>query len=208
MKKITLPKFSKIFFIISGVLLFIYFLLSVLEKLNIYIYWAGISTQEILPSAKILLILSLTSAFTVLMFKKIRHKALRIALAVIISVSSLVYCIMVDFSELSDSKYYEYTSDDKSHHIVVNEWSWLLAGGGRVYEKTSFCTIKRLATILQMTAFVRYQRTLFTLFGTKTTLNYTMLFLAAWIANRCIKLLKWNMQNKTFINTSTFQRKK
>ena len=54
MKKITLPKFSKIFFIISGVLLFTYFLLSVLEKLNIYIYWAGTSTQEILPSAKIL----------------------------------------------------------------------------------------------------------------------------------------------------------
>lgn len=144
MKKITLPKFPKIFFIISGVLLFIYFLLSVLEKLNIYIYWAGISTQEILPSAKILLILSLTSAFTVLMFKKIRHKALCIALAVIISVSSLVYCIMVDFSELSDSKYYEYTSDDKSHHIVVNEWSWLLAGGGRIYEKTSFCTMKKV----------------------------------------------------------------
>ena len=43
-----------------------------------------------------------------------------------------------------DATYFEYTSDDKKHTIVVNEGSFILWGCGDIYEKTSFCTMQKV----------------------------------------------------------------
>ena len=145
MKKAIFPKFSKITFIIAFVLLFANLLISGLEKLGVYIYFSVISTQEIIPSVKILCVVLLSCALAVFIFNNINNKVLCIILTVIISVLALAYCGLICFSELSfESKYYEYTSDYDDHRIVVSESSWLLAGGGTVYEKTSFCTMKEV----------------------------------------------------------------
>ena len=42
------------------------------------------------------------------------------------------------------NRYFEYTSNDQKHEIVVNEKSFLLGGWGDIYEKTSFCTMKKV----------------------------------------------------------------
>lgn len=145
MKKFIFPKFSKITFIIAFVLFFTNFLISGLEKLGVYIYFSVISTQEIIPSVKILCVILLSCALAVFIFNNINNKVLCIILTVIISVLALAYCGLICFSELSfESKYYEYTSDYNDHRIVVRESTWLLAGGGTVYEKTSFCTMKEV----------------------------------------------------------------
>lgn len=145
MKKSIFPKFSKITFIIAVVLLFANLLISGLEKLGVYIYFSVISTQEIIPSVKILCVVLLSCALAVFIFNNINNKVLCIILTVIISVLALAYCGLICFSELSfGSKYYEYTSDYDDHRIVVSESSWLLAGGGTIYEKTSFCTMKEV----------------------------------------------------------------
>lgn len=143
MKKIILPKFSKITFIFSAILLGIYFLISNLEKADTYVYLFGLGTREILPSAKILCIALLTSALAVLIFKNIRREALSIILTVVVSVCALWYCTLICFSSfLLESKYYEYKSDDNSHHIVVREIAGFHEVDGIIYEKTSVCTMK------------------------------------------------------------------
>ena len=141
MKKIIFPKFSKIALIISTILIAIYSLLTILKKFNIYIYFLGIGTHEFIPFITIPCAILLISAITVLLYKNFRHKILAVLLAVIISFFTFSY-MLVDAAFSPSSKYFEYTSDDKKHSIVVNEQSFLLSGGGAIYEKTSFCTMK------------------------------------------------------------------
>ncbi len=143
MKKIIFPKFSKIAFIISGVLLCICFLIRILEKFNIYIYLLGVGTQEILPFITIPCVALLISAFTVLLYKNISRKTLVVPLTIIISFFIFSY-MLVDYAFSPSSEYFEFKSNDKKHSIVVNEKSFLLSGGGVIYEKTSFCTMKRV----------------------------------------------------------------
>lgn len=193
MKKSIFPKFSKITFIIAVVLLFANLLISGLEKLGVYIYFSVISTQEIIPSVKILCVVLLSCALAVFIFNNINNKVLCIILTVIISVLALAYCGLICFSELSfGSKYYEYTSDYDDHSIVVNESSWLLAGGGAVCEKISFCTMKEVGNYSTDDGFDHFQKVLISLCGMRIASNCTTLFLMHRMINRCIKLLKWN----------------
>ena len=147
MKKIVFPRFSKIALSIAVVLLLVNCLLRSLEKTGVHIYFSVMSTREISPNVEILCIVLLVIAFVVLIFNNIHCRGLCIALTVIISFLILIFCMLICFSSLSfESKYYEFTSDYNDHCIVVNESPWLLGGGGTIYEKTSFCTIKEIGT--------------------------------------------------------------
>lgn len=143
MKKIILPKFSKITFIISGVLFCIYILIRSLAKFDISLYFLGVGTQEIMPFITMPCVAFTISAIAVLLYKNIGHKTLVAWLSIVISFLVLLY-MLIDYSFSPSSKYFEYTSDDQKHHIVVNERSFLLGGWGDIYEKNSFCTMKRV----------------------------------------------------------------
>ena len=143
MKKIILPKFSKIAFIISGVLLCIYILIRSLAKFDICIYFLGVGTQESMPFITMPCVAFTISAVAVLLYKNIGHKTLVTSLTIVISFLILSY-MLIDYAFAPSSKYFEYTSDDKNHQIVVNECSFLLGGWGDIYEKTSFCTMKKV----------------------------------------------------------------
>ena len=143
MKKTVLPKFSKIAFIISGVLLCVYLLISILVKFNIYVYLLGVGTREIISFITTPCVALLISAFAVLLYKNISRKTLVVPLTIIISFFVFSY-MLADYVFSPSSEYFEYTSDDKNHHIVVDERSFLLGGWGDIFEKTSFCTMKRV----------------------------------------------------------------
>ena len=143
MKKIVIPKFSKVSLIISIILFCAYLFIRILIKFNTYIYLFGVSTQEIMPFITMPCVAFTMSAVAVLLYKNIGHKILVASVAVILSVFVLWY-MLIGYAFSPYSKYFEYMSDDKEHHIVVNECSFLRAGWGYIYEKTSFCTMKKV----------------------------------------------------------------
>ncbi len=143
MKKSIFPKFSKIAFIISGVLLCVYLLIRILVKFNIYIYLFKLGIEVIIPIITVLGVALLLSAISALFYKNTKHKTL-VALTATIFSFLILSCLSMFFLFTADDTYFEYTSDDKKHCIVVNEGFFLLSGYGDIYEKTSFCTMQRV----------------------------------------------------------------
>lgn len=143
MKKVILPHYSKIAFIVSGVLLGIYCIIKILMSLNIHVYFSGVGTQEIIPIIISLGIVVFISALSVLFYKNAKHKTLAVMTTVVLSFLILPLLLVFSFFSMNGT-YFEYVSDDKKHDIVVNECSFILSGYGDIYEKTSFCTMKRL----------------------------------------------------------------
>ena len=143
MAKIILPKFSKVTFIISGILFCIYLLIRILIKFNIYIYLFKIGVEVIIPIIIILVVALLIGAIAVLFYKNTKLKTLVVLTTTIFSFLILSY-LSIFFLLTMYATYFEYTSDDKKHNIVVNEGSFLLSGYGDIYEKTSFCTMQKV----------------------------------------------------------------
>ena len=143
MKKIVFPKFSVICAIISSVLFSVYLLIKILIKFDTYIYLFGVSTQELMPFITFPCVALLFASIYVLLCKNIRRKALISSIIILLSILVFSY-MLLDNSFSPDSEYFEFRSDDQEHDIVINECSFLLGGWGYVYEKTSFCTMKRL----------------------------------------------------------------
>lgn len=143
MKKISFPKYSKVALIMSGVFLGVYFLIKILEKFNVYIYLFRLGAEEIIPIIITLCVALLISAVAVLFYKNTKRKTLVVLLTTILCFLIFSYLLIVFLFSINGT-YFEYTSDNKKHDIVVNERSFLLAGWGDIYEKTSFCTMKRV----------------------------------------------------------------
>ena len=146
MKKNSLPKFSKVTLIIAGALFLLLALVEVLKKLNVYLLLFGIGTAELLPFFRISGVLLLLAGLAVWAFKSAKPKLLK-GFIVFIAVVAIFAFSLVSFSVVLFSpsgRYFEFTSDDNAHKIVVREESMLLYGGGYIYEKTSFCTMQRV----------------------------------------------------------------
>ena len=65
------------------------------------------------------------------------HNKLIIALSVVLLVLGLgfTFLLFTFFTASYDAKYFEFKSDSKT--IIVEKWSWLLAGGSNVYQKVN-----------------------------------------------------------------------
>ena len=147
MKKFTFPKLSIILFIIFGVLKAIQFLLQYLQKQGIYIYFSGFGTRQIIAVIIPLCVMLFIFAVAFLLYKNIPNKRWAFVWAFILTIVMLFVALPSHafmFAFGYGSPYYEYTSDDKKHEIVVQDNSFLFDGNGSIYEKTSFCTMKRV----------------------------------------------------------------
>lgn len=143
MKRMVFPLFSRIALVFSGIFLGIYLLNKFLERRNIYIFFSGLGANEIMPFITILCVALLISAIAVFLYKNCKHKITVVTLSVILSIS-VIFFMIVAYAFSPVNTYFEYTSDDQQHEIIVNEKSFLLGGWGDIYEKTSFCTMKRV----------------------------------------------------------------
>lgn len=142
-KKLIFPKYTKITLVATAVLICIYFIIKLLEKANIYIYLFKCGAEEILPIIEILCIALIISAASVLLYKNIKCKGLIVILTAAVSLVAFWYSLVLLVFTMNGT-YFEFTSNDKKHNIIVNECSFLLAGWGDIYEKTSFCTMERV----------------------------------------------------------------
>ena len=142
-KKIIFPKVSVIFFILFAVLLGAYLLLEYLEATDVYIYLLGFGTNEIMIKLIPLYVLSLVIGVAVFLYKNISRKILATLLIIAVALAALWY-LAISLMFASPDTYFEYTSPDNEHQIVARDMSFLLSGGGIIYEKTSFCTLKRV----------------------------------------------------------------
>lgn len=148
MKRMVFPLLSKITLILSGVLFFCHDLIKFLELQNIYIYISGVDAKAISPYLLISGAFFLICAITIFLFQNCRHivlKILVILLALAVSYGAYVY-ITLSLFMTSEVIYYEFTSNDQQHTIIVGEESWLKPMGCTFYEKTSFCTIKEISS--------------------------------------------------------------
>lgn len=146
MKRPVFPLLSKIALILSGVLFFCHDLITFLELQNIYIYISGVDAKAISPYLLIPGAFFLICAITIFLFQNCRHivlKILVILLALAVSCGAYVF-ITLSLFMTSEVIYYEFTSNDQQHTIIIGEESWLKPIGCEFYEKTSFCTMKKV----------------------------------------------------------------
>ena len=146
MKRPVVPLLSKIALILSGVLFFCYGLIKFLELQNIYIYISGVDAKAISPYLLIPGAFLLILAGAIFLFLNCKHIILRILtvlLALGLSYGAFMYIIFGLFFS-PEATYYEFTSDDQQHTIIVKEEAWLHSIGCRFYEKTSFCTMEEV----------------------------------------------------------------
>lgn len=147
MKRPVFPLLTKIALILSGVLFFCHDLMKFLELQNIYIYISGISAKEITPYLLIPGAFFLICAIAMFLLQNLRHIVLRV-LVILLSLAIFVvafYWIIFSTSFFApDHTYYEFTSHDQQHTIIVQEESWLQPMGCTFYEKTSFFTMKEV----------------------------------------------------------------
>lgn len=119
--------------------------LKVLKDKEIFLYILHRSSDEILPWLLFFAVFLFISGFAVGVYDKIKRKNLFCgALAVLSVVILLLFGITAFWSPTH--KYYSFVSEDKAHHIVVKEESFLLAGYGDIYEMIAPCVMVRLDT--------------------------------------------------------------
>ena len=144
-KRFIFPIYSIIPLIFSGVLFLVYGVISFLYKSDVLLYFGRFSSIEITKPFLWLAVFLTISAVLVLLYKNEKYKTLVTILLIATVFLSFSY-MMLTLAFSADYKYYEFTSDDKKHSIVVRECSFLLAGGGSIYEKTSEHTMKFLGS--------------------------------------------------------------
>ena len=184
MKKIVIPKFSKISLTIAVILFCVYIFIRNLAKLNTYIYLFGVGTQEIMPFMTIPCVILCISSIAVFLYKNIGHKALITSLTIVI-LFLICSSMLLGYALSPGSKYFEYTSDDGEHHIVVKECSFLLGGWGYIYEKNTFGTMKKVGSYYTDDGFLPFSNDAFyfvwnendfelhhSVFGTERSENY------------------------------------
>lgn len=144
-KEIVVPSYSKKAFIVSLITALIYILIKVLEKANIYLHIFGCGTQIIMPIIFLAFAVSLISGVVLFIYKNTKYKKLvSFITAVFSTIIVLIFIFAVALS--TEDKFFEFSSDDGKHQIVVKEQAVLLAGFGRVYEKTSFFTMSEIGS--------------------------------------------------------------
>ncbi len=116
-----------------------------MKKRDIIIYYLGVDTYNILDFLNIAFTVALTLAIIVLLFQNVKKIVIPIIISsvMVLVVSFYTYLSLNLFFE-PESKYYEFVSDDKEHTIIIRESSWLLSGGGTIYQKTSPYTLTPL----------------------------------------------------------------
>lgn len=146
MKRIIIPLYSKIAFIVSALMALLHLLIKISETQNLYFFIFKCEAQEFLVSIDFVCVIALISAVAVVIFKNITRKEIKTLTGILtVAVSVMAFLFFSATAMFSiDNTFFEYTSLDGEHEIVVKESSWLLMGGGSVYEKTSFCTMKRI----------------------------------------------------------------
>lgn len=141
--KVKGKKFSVISFSAAGILFVLCILVAVLNERDIYIYFSGIGTEELIPILIVAAAAFSAAGGIVLICRASKRKALAAWLLSAAEVLAIGILALLLFFLCDTGRYYEFTSPDNEHKIVVNESSFFLSWGD-IYEKRSVCTLKKI----------------------------------------------------------------
>lgn len=147
-KKIVFPSYSIIAFAFSLILFIFLIVAHVLENNNIFFYTGSptYTTSDLFDLVLVVSSILFVSAVIVFLRKNIQKKFPKILIGTIIVIINCV-CLFYDFalSLLQPQSYTEIVSDNGEHSIVIGEDCYIFSPyGGDVFEKTSFCTMKKI----------------------------------------------------------------
>lgn len=119
---------------------------ELLENHNIYIYFLNITSDKIWLALAIAFDILLAITIISLLFNNIKRKWIPSVISVVIIFLTMFFMLLASFSNSTDRTYYQFTSpDDTQKIIIIEESSWLLRTGGCIFQKTSFCTMSKIA---------------------------------------------------------------
>ena len=149
MKRIHFPIYSIIAFLIVFLFsVFVYIADRLLDK-GIYFYTvpSGFTTGVLFVSIFMIGSVLFVSAIAVFLHKNVEIKWIKIIVTILSALISVVFLVMVMISAVlfMPQTYVELSSDDEAHNIIIGEDCYFFSPyGGDVFEKTSFCTMKKL----------------------------------------------------------------
>ena len=149
MKRIHFPIYSIIAFGMVFLLSIFVFIADLLLDKGIYFYTGmqGFTTGDLFVTIFLIGGGLLVSGVVVFLHKNLKKIWLRIIptlLSALISTAFLIMVIIYNALFMPHS-YVELVSADESHNIIIGEDCYFFSPyGGDVFEKTSFCTMKRL----------------------------------------------------------------
>ena len=142
-KKFRCPLYSKLAFSAAGVLLAVCLIEEALQAFDCSLYLFGVGGKTVVLWLVPVIAVLVISAVAVLLIRSVGHRVLVAIGAVGVSVVVFVG-VALSWLVSMDSRYFTCVSDDGKHTLVVDEQAFLLAGWGDLYEKTSFCTMKKI----------------------------------------------------------------
>jgi len=148
-KKMVFPKYTIIALVLSVVCLGMYGIVNLLDKRDIQMYLLGVGSTEINIILIFVCTTSFLSALSVFFYKNSDYK---IIVVIIMVVVFIVHLWFWSFPLLwVRATYNEFTSPDKEHTVIIySEFNLDLLSdfySVAVYEKTTFCTMKKVGWI-------------------------------------------------------------
>ena len=149
MKRIHFPIYSIIAFGMVFLLSIFVFIADLLLDKGIYFYTGmqGFTTGDLFVTIFLIGGGLLVSGIVVFLHKNLKKIWLRIIPTLLSALISTAFLIMVIIYNalFMPHTYVELVSADESHNIIIGEDCYFFSPyGGDVFEKTSFCTMKRL----------------------------------------------------------------
>jgi hypothetical protein len=148
MKKRILPIYSIVAGVISLLLLVFLFFQYYLRKKEIEFYFSadGFVAADMVFILVLIFCFLFVSAVLLIVYRSNHKKWLKILTTVVVVVSIGCFLFVGSASALfMPYEYVELMSDDGEHCIIIAEDTYLFSiYGGDIYEKNSFCTMKKL----------------------------------------------------------------
>ena len=149
MKRIHFPIYSIIAFVMVFLLFIFVFIADLLLDKGIYFYTGmpRFTTGDLFVTIFLIGGGLLVSGIADFLHKNLKLKWLKIIIILLSALISIIFLVMVMISTtlFMPHTYVELLSEDESHNIIIGEDCYFFSPyGGDVFEKTSFCTMKKL----------------------------------------------------------------
>ena len=145
-KKIVFPKYTIIALILSVICLGMYGIVNLLDKRDIQMYLLGVGSTEINIILIFVCTTSFLSALSVFFYKNSAYKIIVVIIMVVVFIVHLWFWSVTLL--WGRATYHEFTSSDKEHTVIFyREFNLDLFSdfySADIYEKTSFCTMKKV----------------------------------------------------------------
>lgn len=144
-KTFVFPIYSLAMFIVGVVSIIFYAVVKVLQTMGTLLYFSGINTNTLYFTILCAGCMLVLASIAVFLFKNFKHKWISVIISAILAFMVIFFLSFVRFC-MYDTDYFEFTSNDGKHNIVIEEGTWLLDGGGKIYEKISLFTMKEVGS--------------------------------------------------------------